>query len=318
MPYNDLREFLEELKARNDLMVIDRKVSTKHEIAAFSRKSSDLGGPALLFTNVEGYDMPVLASLYGSRERVQLALDLGHDTQSTIKEYVAHENKFIEPEMVEDKDTPVHEVVITGDDIDLNKLPILTNFAKDLGPYITAGVQIAKDPVTGKRNSSMHRMLLLDKNHMTCFAPKGRNLGTIIERNEDNGNGTEIATVIGGDPVIAIASQCRPALGTDEMGMAGGLRGEAVKMVKCKTIDVEVPATAEIVIEGRTIPGIREDDGPFGEYPGTYSEIRKAPVVEITAITMRHDAIFQNALTGMPMTENHWLMDLAATAIAYR
>lgn len=318
MAYNDLREFLEELKKRNDLMVIDRKVSTKHEIAAFSRKSSDLGGPALLFTNVEGYDMPVLASLYGSRERVQLALNLGNDTKSTIKEYVAHENKFIEPEMVEDKDAPVHEVVITGDDIDLNKLPILTNFAKDLGPYITAGVQIAKDPVTGKRNASMHRMLLLDKNHMTCFAPKGRNLGTIIERNEDNGNGTEIATVIGGDPVIAIASQCRPALGTDEMGMAGGLRGEAVKMVKCKTIDVEVPATAEIVIEGRTIPGIREDDGPFGEYPGTYSEIRKAPVVEITAITMRHDAIFQNALTGMPMTENHWLMDLAATAIAYR
>lgn len=85
--------------------------------------------------------------------------------------------------------------------------------------------------------------------------------------------------------------------------MAGGLRGEAVKMVKCKTIDVEVPATAEIVIEGRTLPGLREDDGPFGEYPGTYSEVRKAPVVEITAITMRKDAIFQNAYTGMPMTE---------------
>lgn len=89
-------------------------------------------------------------------------------------------------------------------------------------------------------------------------------------------------------------------------------------MVKCKTIDVEVPATAEIVIEGRTLPGLREDDGPFGEYPGTYSEVRKAPVVEITAITMRKDAIFQNAYTGMPMTENHWMMDLAATALAYR
>lgn len=100
--------------------------------------------------------------------------------------------------------------------------------------------------------------------------------------------------------------------------MAGGLRGEAVKMVKCKTIDVEVPATAEIVIEGRTLPGLREDDGPFGEYPGTYSEVRKTPVVEITAITMRKDAIFQNAYTGMPMTENHWMMDLAATALAYR
>jgi len=318
MAFNDLREFLEVLKERNDLMVIDRKVSAKHEIAAFSRKTSDLNGPALLFTNVEGYDMPVLAGLYGTQERVHLALGLGSDRKSVIKEYVAHENQFIQPEMVSEEEAPVHEIVLTGDDIDLYKLPILTNFEKDLGPYITAGVQIAKDPVTGSRNSSMHRMLLLDRNHLTCFAPKGRNLGTIVERNEDHGNGTEIATVIGYDPIIAIASQCRPALGTDELGMAGGLRGEAVKLVKCKTIDVEVPATAEIVIEGRTVPGIREDDGPFGEYPGTYSEIRKAPVVEVTAITMRKGAIFQNALTGMPMTENHWLMDLAATAIAYR
>ena len=310
--YNDMREFLEELKKRGDLMVIDKKVSPVHEICAFTRKASDMGGPALLFTNVEGYDMPVLSGLYGTRERVRLALGLGDDTKSVIKEYVAHENKFIPPVTVGDDEAPVHEVVLTGDAVDLYKLPILTNFEKDLGPYITAGVQMANDPITGVRNSSMHRMLLLDKNHMTCFAPKGRHLGTIIERNEDNGKGTEIATVIGGDPIIAIASQCRPALGTDEMGMAGGLRGEAVKMVKCKTIDVEVPATAEIVIEGRTLPGLREDDGPFGEYPGTYSEVRKAPVVEITAITMRKDAIFQNAYTGMPMTENHWMMDLAA------
>ena len=316
--YNDMREFLEELKKRGDLMVIDKKASPVHEICAFTRKSSDMGGPALLFTNVEGYDMPVLSGLYGTRERVRLALGLGDDTKSVIKEYVAHENKFIPPVTVGDDEAPVHEVVLTGDAVDLYKLPILTNFEKDLGPYITAGVQMANDPITGVRNSSMHRMLLLDKNHMTCFAPKGRHLGTIIERNEDSGKGTEIATVIGGDPIIAIASQCRPALGTDEMGMAGGLRGEAVKMVKCKTIDVEVPATAEIVIEGRTLPGLREDDGPFGEYPGTYSEVRKAPVVEITAITMRKDAIFQNAYTGMPMTENHWMMDLAATALAYR
>ena len=229
--YNDLREFLEELKKRGDLMVIDKKVSPVHEICAFTRKASDMGGPALLFTNVEGYDMPVLSGLYGTRERVHLALGLGDDTKSVIKEYVAHENKFIPPVTVGDDEAPVHEVVLTGDAVDLYKLPILTNFEKDLGPYITAGVQMANDPITGVRNSSMHRMLLLDKNHMTCFAPKGRHLGTIIERNEDNGKGTEIATVIGGDPIIAIASQCRPALGTDEMGMAGGLRGEAVKMV---------------------------------------------------------------------------------------
>lgn len=174
--YNDMREFLEELKKRGDLMVIDKKVSPVHEICAFTRKASDMGGPALLFTNVEGYDMPVLSGLYGTRERVHLALGLGDDTKSVIKEYVAHENKFIPPVTVGDDEAPVHEVVLTGDAVDLYKLPILTNFEKDLGPYITAGVQMANDPITGVRNSSMHRMLLLDKNHMTCFAPKGRHL----------------------------------------------------------------------------------------------------------------------------------------------
>ena len=164
--YNDMREFLEELKKRGDLMVIDKKVSPVHEICAFTRKSSDMGGPALLFTNVEGYDMPVLSGLYGTRERVRLALGLGDDTKSVIKEYVAHENKFIPPVTVGDDEAPVHEVVLTGDAVDLYKLPILTNFEKDLGPYITAGVQMANDPITGVRNSSMHRMLLLDKNHM--------------------------------------------------------------------------------------------------------------------------------------------------------
>lgn len=317
MAYTDLRAFLRALQERNDLMVIDRKVSADYEIVAYSRKTCDLNGPALLFTNVEGYSMPVLAGLYGTQDRVRLALGIGPDKDLT-KAYIATEGAYIEPAVRGDGPAPVQEVVLTGKEIDLRKLPILRNFEKDLGPYVTGGVQIAKDPVTGQRNASMHRMLYLDPTHLTCFAPKGRNLGTIVERNEDLGAGTEIATVIGCDPIIPIASQCRPALGVDELGMAGGLRGEAVELVKCKTIDVEVPATAEIVIEGRTVPFRREDDGPFGEYPGTYSEVRKAPVVEVTAITMRRDAIYQNVLTGMPMTENHWLMDLAATAVAYK
>ena len=131
--YNDMREFLEELKKRGDLMVIDKKVSPVHEICAFTRKSSDMGGPALLFTNVEGYDMPVLSGLYGTRERVRLALGLGDDTKSVIKEYVAHENKFIPPVTVGDDEAPVHEVVLTGDAVDLYKLPILTNLRRTWG-----------------------------------------------------------------------------------------------------------------------------------------------------------------------------------------
>jgi UbiD family decarboxylase len=314
MPYKDLREFLKELERENDLFVVDREVSPSYEIAAFTRKTSDLDGPALMFPRVKGAQMPVLGGLYSTRKRVAMALEC--DEADLIQEYIKKERKFLEPKMVDDG--PVHEVIWEKDDIDLRKLPIITNFEKDAGPYITAGVQIAKDPVTGSRNSSMHRMLYLGPNLLTVYAPKGRQLGTIIARNEDNDQPTEIATVIGMDPIIPIASQCRSPLGTDELGIAGGMRGEPVEMVKCKTIDVEVPATAEIVIEGRTIPGRREGDGPFGEYPGTYSMVRQAPVVEVTAITMRKDAIYQNVLTGMPMTENHWMMDLAATAIAYQ
>lgn len=314
MPFADLREFLRFLETRGELLRINKPVSPRFEIAAYTRKTSDLRGPALLFTNVEGYDMPVLAGLFATRKLIALALET--DEENLLWEYMKREQNPVEPVLVEQG--PVHEVVLRGSDVDLTKLPIVTNFEKDAGPYITAGVQVAKDPVTGKRNVSMHRMLLLGPNRLTVYAPPGRQLGTIIGRNEDKGLGTEIATIIGLEPVTVIGSQARVPLGVDEFSIAGGLRQAPVELVKCKTIDVEVPAAAEIVIEGRTLPGERVPDGPFGEYPGTYSWPRPAPVLEVTAITMRTNPIYQNVLTGSPGTENHWLMELPATAAAYR
>lgn len=316
MAFKDLREYLAELERRHDLLVIEEPTDVKYVPAAYARKTSDINGPAILFKNMKGYDIPVLAGLYSTKERVALAM--GCEPGDLLKNYMEKESRTLEPVLVDAKDAPVQEVVLTGDQIDLRKLPIILNYEKDCGSYITGGVQMAKDPITGKKNASMHRMLYMDPTHLSVFAPPGRQLGTIIARHEDLGVGTEIATVIGCDPIIPIASQCRAPYGTDEMWIAGGMRGAPVEMVKCKTIDLEVPATAEIVIEGRTIPGKRVDDGPFGEYPGTYSAMKPAPVLEVTAITMRHDAIYQNVLTGMPMTENHWMMDLAATAMAYR
>lgn len=295
-------------------MRVSRPVSPHFQIAAYTRATSDLEGPALLFENVEGFDMPVLAGLYATRGRV--ARSLGWPEGELLERYLQAEATYVEPVIVETG--PVQEVVLEGDRVDLGMLPICTHFEKDAGPYVTAGVQIAKDPVSGQRNVSMHRMLVLGKRTLTVYAPTGRQLGTIVSRNEDRGQGTEIATVIGMDPVLPIASQARPPLGVDELAIAGGMRGEPVELVKCRTIDVEVPATAEIVIEGRTIPGRRVGDGPFGEYPGTYSGVKDAPVLEVTAITMRRRPIFQICMTGRPMTENHWMMDLALTAAAYR
>ena len=313
MAFKDLREYLEFLETQGQLMRIKKPVNKKFDITAYTRKTSDLNGPALLFENVIDCNMPVLSGLFATRKLIALALGVKED--HLLWEYLKREKDLLDPIMVESG--PCQEIVLTGDDIDLRKLPILTNFEKDAGPYITGGIQVAKDPIKGKRNVSMHRMLLLGPRKLTVYAPPGRQLGTIISRNEDKGLGTEIATAIGVEPVTALGSQARVPLGVDEFAIAGGLRGEPVRLVKCKTIDVEVPDTSEIVIEGRTIPGERVDDGPFGEYPGTYSWERPAPVLEVTAITMRKNPIYQNVLTGAPGTENHWMMDMPATLAAY-
>ncbi len=313
MPYKDLKAFLSVIEKEGDLIRIRDRVSPVFEIAAYVRKSSDIDGPAILFENVESSDIPVLGGLFGSRRRIARILEM--DEGNLLKEYMERERKSLPPRI--GARGAVQEVVWTGEEIDLRRLPIVTHFEGDAGPYITGGTQIAKSVRTGRRNMSMHRMLLLDRNHLTVYAPKGRHLGTIIAQHEDVDKPTAIATFIGGDPSILLASQTRKPLGTDELEIAGGFRGEPVDLVRCRTIDAEVPADAEIVIEGFTIPHRRANDGPFGEYPGTYSDVKDAPVLEVTAITMRRKPIFQICLTGMPMTENHWMMDLPATALAW-
>jgi len=152
----------------------------------------------------------------------------------------------------------------------------------------------------------------------TIFESAHPQIGRMILKAEDKGKGMEVATAIGVDPAIIIGSQAKVPWGVDEFYVAGGLRGAPVKLVPCETIDVEVPAAAEIVIEGVAIPGERVPDGPYGEYPGCYSEAKQSPVVKVTAITMRQNPIYQTALTGFPVTENHTLIEYANAAVIYR
>src|SRR3982750_2169833 len=199
----ELRPFLEGLEAEGDLVRIRDKVSTQYEIVGLTRQSSDQGGPALLFENVEGSSFPVLSGLFGTQRRVAKALGL--EEKELFARYVEREGKMIEPKLVER--SACQEVVWKGADVDLAKLPILRHYEKDGGPYVTAGLQIAKDPATGYRNVSIHRMLPLGKDRLTVFAAQGRHLRTIIERNEEQGRGTPIATAIGCSPAAQIGSQ---------------------------------------------------------------------------------------------------------------
>lgn len=313
--WGDLREFLAALEDRGDLLRVQRAVDWEYEAVELTRQASEVDGPALLFEDMRDSTFSCLSGLFGAARRVELALGRKYDY--LLRNFGELESRIIAPELTSSA-APCQEVVITGNDVDVLALPLLRHFELDGGRYITAGLQVAQDPETGAANVSIHRQLPLDRNHLTVFAPMGRHLRTIIERWHERGEPAEIAVVIGADPVTQIASQARAPFGVDEFGIAGGMRGEPLEMVQGVTIGLQVPARAEIIIEGVVEPGRLEPDGPFGEYPGTYSEAKPAPVMRVTAITHRTGAIYQNTLTGTPMTENHWMMQPSATALAYR
>lgn len=313
--WRDLREFLSALERRNDLVTVDDVVDWRYEAVALTRQSSDMDGPALRFNRMRDSEFACVSGLFGAARRVALAL--GHEYDYLLRNFGEVEAQTLAPELT-DGAAPCQEIVVTGDDIDVLSLPLLRHFELDGGRYLTAGLQVANDPETGVANVSIHRQLPIDRNHLTVFAPLGRHLRTIVERWHERGKEAQIAVVIGPDPVTQIASQARAPFGVDEFSIAGGMRGEPLEMVKCKTVDVNVPAHAEIVLEGVVEVGRLESDGPFGEYPGTYSEAKPAPVMRVTAITHRRGAVYQNTLTGTPMTENHWMMQPSATALAYR
>ena len=313
--FEDLRGYLSYLEEKGQLLRVDEEVDPKFEIAAGIRKSSDIEGPALLFEKIKGFPgWRVLGGLFATRKLV--ALGLGVPQDQLLERYLTLEEKRIPPEMV--KGGAVKEICWKGDDVDLYRLPMVTHSEKDVGPYITIGAQIGKDPDTGIRNVSIHRMLLLGKDRLSLWAPPDHHLGRMILKAEEKGRGLEVATAIGVDPAIIIGSQAKVPFGVDEFYVAGGLRGAPVRLTKCETIDVEVPASAEIIIEGITIPKERITDGPYGEYPGTYSESKQAPAIKVTAITMRQNPIYQTALTGLPVTENHTLIEYANAAVVYR
>jgi len=313
--FEDLRGFLTYLESQGQLLHVTEEVDVKHEIAAGIRKTSDILGPALLFENVKGYaGWRVLGGLFATRKLV--ALGLGVAPEQMLERYLTLEERHIPPETV--SSGPVKEIRWTGDQIDLTKLPIVTHAGNDCGPYVTIGVQVGKDPDTGVRNLSIHRMLVLGKDRLSLWAPADHHLGRMILMAEEKKKGLEVATAIGVDPAIVIGSQAKVPYGIDEFHVAGGLRGAPVQLVKCETIDVEVPVSAEIVIEGVTVPGERVADGPYGEYPGCYSDAKQAPVLKVTAITMRQNPIYQTALTGMPVTENHTLIEYGNAAVVYR
>ena len=302
MAYRDLRTFLDDLREAGELAHVEVEVDPNQEIGAICRKVCREGGPALLFERVKGTDISFAANVFGSRGRIARAF--GCDGYETLGDKWSDltGRGGIPPTLV--ADAPCQEVSTDGDGPLLDLIPWPVWNENDAGPYITLGVCIGRDRESGHHNAAPYRMLRLDGRRATMnFAP-GRDLGILRSKYIEAGEPMPAAVAIGVDPMTAFAAACPFNPEVDELDMAGALLGESLEMVKCRTIDLEVPATAEIVLEGRIVPEITAPDGPFGEYHGYYGPPHRVPVFEVSAVTHRKDPIYQGLYIGMPPTEN--------------
>jgi 4-hydroxy-3-polyprenylbenzoate decarboxylase/2,5-furandicarboxylate decarboxylase 1 len=310
MPFRDLREFISYLEEQKELRRIRKAVDTKYEIAAYIRKTSDIRGPALLFENVNGWTIPVAGGVFATRKRALLALETSDKECAGKFQYAL--DHLTPPRAV--ASGPCKEIILKGDDADLSRFPIPIFSEGDSGPFITAGLVISKDPESGRSNTSIYRLQVHDSRRLGV---KAQQLQRQLRIAETRGEPLPVAIAIGTDPVLTLASQWDAPYGVDELELAGGLRREPVEVVRAETVDLMVPATAEIVIEGTIRPKTREIEGPFGEVGGYSTPKFPKPVIEVTAITHRKDPIFHAALTGLPTTENHILRQIPMEATYY-
>lgn len=268
--------------------------------------------PLLCFDNVEGCDMPIVTNLFGKRERILEMM--GTSEEAFSKTWLQAEENKIKPKIV--SEGRVHEVIQKGDEIDVSRLPIMQHFKTDAGRYVTAAFAVAKDPVTGIRNLSFHRLQIKGPNRMGISLHSRQHLWSYFCVAEEQNRPLEIAAVIGAHPLVVLAASAKTGIDVDEYDIAGGLLGAPLELVKGQTVDVEYPADAEIVLEGRILPNVHEDEGPFGEYTGYSTSRSTRNVLEISAICRRKDPYYLSILPG-PSAEHLNLMRVAKEALVW-
>lgn len=305
MAYQDLREFLAHLEEVGELKRVKKEVDGQ-EIFPIVWELCERKGPAVLFENIKGQQYPVLAQTFGTLDRWALAC--GFPTGKTFKEYqklfteTQNPSKWQKPVLVEEG--PCQEVVMTGEEVDLNKLPILQWHPNDAAPYITMGICFIKDPDFGL-NLGIYRMMMIDKKTTGISICMLQDSGIYAARAKKAGKKTiDCAVIIGSDPAIYEACITKLPPRSSELDYASALRGgEAVKVVKCKTVDIEVPATAEIVLEGKIHLDETVEEGPYGEWMGYHEEPMVTPIFKISCITHRKDPIFVTTCEGHAHSE---------------
>jgi len=324
LSYCDLREFIGILDKKGLLHRIRTEVDPILEITEITDRISKEGGPALLFEKVKGSDYPVLINAFGSTERMELALGVGsldeigdrvsellrlQDLPGTLWDKVKLLPRLAEmstwaPKTV--KKAPCQEVIHQSD-ASLDIFPILKCWPGDGGRYLTLPLVFTKDPETGRQNLGMYRLQVFDSRTTGMHWHMHKNGAENYRKHQLMNKRMEVAVALGGDPATIYAATAPLPHGFDEMFFAGFLRKQAVEMVKCITVDLEVPAHAEIILEGYVDLDEKRLEGPFGDHTGYYSLADYYPVFHITCITHRRDAIYPATVVGKPPMEDCFL-----------
>jgi UbiD family decarboxylase len=301
---------MEKLRAKGELLEVHREVNARHELAAVTQAAQKRWAKPILFHKVSGTSLPVLTSIYATRER--LAEILGIGPRDFCKQWSNLTNLGAAP------DFPLkRKVAIPNDLVDckLSDLPLLTYSERDGGPYFTSAMFIAKEPETGVPNLSFHRSMYINDNELRCRLAPRHHLTLYHEKAEKMGKYLEAAMLLGPPPTTFLSAAAPVPYDVDEVEVAAKLAGHTIDMRPCKHIDLDVPASTEIVIEGRFLPNERRPEGPFGEFMGYYVPVGPNAVFEVLGVTRKRDAIFHSILCGS--AEEVLTLELSVAANIY-
>ena len=321
MAYDDLRQLLDELEAEGDLVRISTEVDPDLEVAEIVSRVVSQQGPALLFENVKGSQMPLAINVFGTERRMAKALgikeldEVGHRIADLLKPELpkgmsglkealtkAVSLRSVPPKRV--KKAPVQQRVLTGDDVDLNLIPGIKQWPQDGGTFLNLGLTHTKHPETGARNLGMYRLQQHDQRTIGMHWQIHKDSNAHHAVAERRGERLPVAIAFGCPPAVTYSASAPLPAEIDEYLFAGFLAGERVEMVDCLTVPLQVPANAQIVVEGWLEPGQRMDEGPFGDHTGFYTPVEPFPFLTIETMTMQDDPVFQTIVVGRPPQED--------------
>ena len=325
MKYQDLRDFIALLEERGELKRIQQEIDPYLEITEISDRTLKAEGPALLFENVKGHDMPVLANLFGTPERV--ALGMGQESVTALRDVGKLLAFLKEPEPPKGfrdalnllptykkvlsmspkklKKAPCQQVVMSGDDVDLTKLPIQHCWPGDVAPLVTWGLTVTRGPHKERQNLGIYRQQLLGPNKliMRWLSHRGGALDFQEWCQQHPGEKFPVSVALGADPATILGAVTPVPDSLSEYAFAGLLRDSKTEVTQCLSNDLQVPAHAEIILEGYIEPGEMAPEGPYGDHTGYYNEVDEFPVFTVTHVTHRKDPIYHSTYTGRPPDE---------------